>query len=192
MTKATRYSPVLVVSATLAEAAHVPDGTRLLVTGIGKVTAAIALTTELALAAHGAVAPIEAVVNIGTAGALHDHHDGLFLPSRVTEHDLDAEVLTTMGYPTESSWEIPDGDGSVLATGDSFISEPTRRAHLARIADLVDMEGAALARVAAAFDVPLRLVKVVSDSADESARDWPTRIDAAARELGQWLLGTVE
>ncbi|HCS56103.1 MAG TPA: nucleosidase, partial [Gordonia polyisoprenivorans] len=35
---------VLVVSATRSEARHIPDGTRLLVTGIGKVAASVALT----------------------------------------------------------------------------------------------------------------------------------------------------
>lgn len=165
-----------------------PDGTRLLISGLGKVTAAIALVEALTRAAHGVDAPIDAVVNIGTAGALHDHHSGLFVPSRVLEHDLDAEVLASLGYPTVASWDIPDGDGSVLATGDSFIQDSVRRADLARVADLVDMEGAAFVRVGAHFGVPVRLVKVVSDSADESAVDWPARVDAAARLLGDWLV----
>lgn len=191
VTKATVYSRVLVVSATRAEAAHVPDGTRLLISGLGKVTAAIALAAALTRAAHGVDEPIETVVNIGTAGALHDHHSGLFVPSRVLEHDLDAEVLAQLGYPTVSSWDLPDGDGSVLATGDSFIQDSARRAELARVADLVDMEGAAFARVGAHFGVPVRLVKVVSDSADESAVDWPARVDAAARLLGDWLVEAV-
>ncbi|WP_040522277.1 nucleosidase [Gordonia araii] len=190
MTKTTVYSRVLVVSATRAEAAHVPTGTRLLGTGLGKVTAAMSLARVLTQAQHGVVAPVSAIVNIGTAGALHDRHAGLFVPSRVTEHDLDADVLRDLGYPTASSWEIPDGDGTVLATGDSFISDSSRRAQLARIADLVDMEGAAVARVAAEFGVPLRLVKVVSDTADETAVDWPERVDAAARRLGEWLRET--
>ncbi|MFT4200883.1 nucleosidase [Gordonia sp. (in: high G+C Gram-positive bacteria)] len=177
----------MVVSATRAEAAHVPDGTRLLITGLGKVTAAMALATTLTRARHGVIAPITEVVNIGTAGALHDHHSGLFVPSRVIEHDLDADTLAALGYPTTSSWEIAGGDGTVLATGDSFINDAVRRAELARSADLVDMEAAALARVAESFEVPLRLVKVVSDSADETAVQWPERVDAAARRLGAWL-----
>ena len=191
VTKTTVYSRVLVVSATRAEAAHVPDGTRLLVSGLGKVTAAIALAGALTRAVHGVDEPIDAVVNIGTAGALHDHHSGLFVPSRVLEHDLDAEVLAELGYPTVASWDLPDGDGTVLATGDSFIKDSQRRAELARVADLVDMEGAAFARVGAHFGVPVRLVKVVSDSADESAVDWPARVDAAARLLGDWLVEAV-
>ncbi|MFT3900655.1 MAG: nucleosidase [Gordonia sp. (in: high G+C Gram-positive bacteria)] len=187
MTKATVYSPVLVVSATKAEAAHVPTGTRLLITGLGKVTAALALARVLAAAEHGGEPPVETVVNIGTAGALHDRRSGLFLPSRVIEHDLDADVLADLGYPVRAAWDIAGGDGTVLATGDTFVNDSRRRAELASVADLVDMEGAALARVAADFGVPLRLVKVVSDSADESANDWPAQVDAAARKLGRWV-----
>ena len=62
-------SSTLVVSATEAEARHLPSGTRLLVTGIGKVRASMALTRALATAGDQ---PIERVVNIGTAGALGD------------------------------------------------------------------------------------------------------------------------
>lgn len=40
---------VLVVSATRAEAAHVPPGTDVLITGIGKVRAASAVARRLAL-----------------------------------------------------------------------------------------------------------------------------------------------
>ena len=35
--------------------------------------------------------------------------------------------------------------------------------------------------------VPVRLVKHVSDSADEGAHDWPSLVDASAVVLGAWL-----
>ncbi|MFT3714497.1 MAG: nucleosidase [Gordonia sp. (in: high G+C Gram-positive bacteria)] len=177
---------VLVVSATEAEAAHVPEGTDLLVSGIGKVRAATALSRCLA-AAPGRY---RRVINIGTAGALHPHHAGLFVPSRVMEHDISAAELTALGYPIRDSWDVPGGDGSVLATGDTFVNDTVTRERLARRADLVDMEGAALAHVSSEFGVPFRLVKVVSDHADDSAMDWPAAIDAAARRLGAWLTET--
>ncbi|NED60572.1 nucleosidase, partial [Streptomyces sp. SID10244] len=69
----------LVVAATRAEARYVPTGTRVLITGIGKVRAATALTRLLA--AVGDDAPVRQIVNVGTAGALHDHHSGIFQPS---------------------------------------------------------------------------------------------------------------
>ena len=49
------------------------------------------------------------------------------------------------------------------------------------------MEGYAVAYAALQFGVPVRLVKHVSDNADESAMDWPTMVDRSARALGAWL-----
>ncbi|OBA39297.1 MULTISPECIES: nucleosidase [unclassified Gordonia (in: high G+C Gram-positive bacteria)] len=175
---------ILIVSATQAEARYVPSGARLLVTGIGKMRATAALTRALA---DPSAPSTRLVVNIGTAGALHDHHAGLFLPSVVVEHDISATELRAMGYPIVDRWVVPDGDGSVLASGDTFVADPVRRASLARQADLVDMEGCAVTYVAAAFDVRCQLVKVVSDGADEQAMDWPSLVDGAARLLGDWL-----
>lgn len=179
---------VLIVSATGAEARYVPSGARLLITGIGKMRATAALTRMLA---DPSAPPTRRIVNIGTAGALHDHHAGLFLPSVVVEHDISASELRAMGYPLIDRWEIAGGDGSVLASGDTFVADPVRRASLAQHADLVDMEGCAIAYVAAAFDVECRLVKVVSDGADEQAMDWPSLVDGAARLLGDWLVDGV-
>ncbi|MFT4045013.1 MAG: nucleosidase, partial [Gordonia sp. (in: high G+C Gram-positive bacteria)] len=167
----------LVVSATAAEARYVPPEARLLITGIGKVRASIALTRALAVPQGP---PIRTVINIGTAGALRDQHTGLFLPSWVVEHDISATELREMGYPLVDRWELPEGDGTVLASGDTFVADPQRRAELAVGADLVDMEGCAIAHVAAVFGVPCRLVKVVSDGADEQSMDWPSLVDAAA------------
>ncbi|MFC0314130.1 nucleosidase [Gordonia phosphorivorans] len=177
---------VLVVSATRAEAAHVPAGAQVLITGLGKVRSATALARHLALHPGRYVR----VVNIGTAGALHPHHGGLYVPSRVVEHDLSAAELSALGYPVTDTWDIPDGDGTVLATGDTFVADEEQRDRLAQRADLVDMEAAALVHVCREFAVPIRLVKVVSDYADDSAMDWPSAIDAAARELGRWLVQT--
>ena len=177
---------VLIVAATRAEARYVPAGARLLITGIGKATAAMRLTHALLSAEH----PVTRVVNVGTAGALHDHHSGLYLPSTVVEHDISAAALTAMGYPMADRWEVPAGDGTVLASGDTFVADPAHRGRLAEQADLVDMEGAAIARVCAEYTVPLRLVKFVSDNADDGAMDWPAAIDAAAKMLGDWLTDT--
>lgn len=174
----------LIVAATRAEAAHVPADTRLLITGIGKVRASIALTRALT---DTTKPPVTEIINIGTAGALHDRHTGLFLPSVVVEHDISAAELRSMGYPVIDRWEFPDGDGTVLASGDTFVADPVRRAHLAEHADLVDMEGCAVAHVGAEFGIACRFVKVVSDTADEDALDWPSLVDEAARELGDWL-----
>lgn len=180
------HDDVLVVSATRAEAAHVPAGAQVLITGLGKVRSATALTRRLATEAGR----YRRVVNIGTAGALHRRHGGLYVPSRVIEHDLSAAELSALGYPVNDTWELAGGDGSVLATGDAFVNDAAHRDVLAARADLVDMEAAALLHVCGEFGLPARVVKVVSDYADDSAMDWPSAIDAAARELGEWLTGT--
>lgn len=177
---------VLIVSATRAEARHLPSGSRLLVTGIGKVRATMALSRELAIGA-----PVRQIINIGTAGALRDGVVGpgrdLFIPSAVLEHDISSAELRAMGYDMTDRWDLPDGDGTVLASGDTFVADPVRRAELARHADLVDMEGCAVAHVSAQFGIPCRLVKAVTDNADEGAMEWPDLVDAAARKLGQWI-----
>lgn len=177
-------SGVLVVAATKSEARYVPDGVVTLITGIGKVSAAVAVTRALAGYPRDAQ-PL--VVNIGTAGALRPHHSGLFVPSSVLNHDISSEMLGSLGHPVLDEIPLPDGDGSVLATGDAFITEVAARDLLAARADLVDMEGFAVAYACAEMGARCRLVKHVSDQADESALDWPSRIDASARVLGQWL-----
>jgi len=58
---------LLVVAALAAEAAHVPSGIPVLLTGPGKVSAAVTVTAELARRAAAGLSTI--VVNIGTAGA---------------------------------------------------------------------------------------------------------------------------
>ena len=171
----------LVVAATRVEAAYVPDGLPLLVTGVGKTAAAAA--TAAALADDRP----ELVVNIGTAGALRPGHAGLHLPSTALNHDISAELLASLGIPTDDAIEIPDGDGTVLATGDTFVTDPVARDELARRAHLVDMEGFAVAYACRRAGVGVRLVKSVSDEADASALDWATAVDASARELGRWL-----
>ncbi|MEQ6899661.1 nucleosidase [Nocardioides sp. YIM 152588] len=178
---------VLVVSATEAEAAHVPDEYDVLVTGMGKTAAAAVVSRRLAaLEAADGLAGLT-VVNIGTAGALHDHHDGLFEPGAVLNHDLSADALRALGEDPRERLVLSDSS-VVLATGDVFVTDPVVRARLAEQADLVDMEGYAVAYVADLFGVPAHLIKHVSDSADESAHDWVAMVDASARVLAARLV----
>ena len=51
----------------------------------------------------------------------------------------------------------------------------------------MDMEGYAVAYACRQLGVAVRLVKHVSDAADESALDWPTAVEASAVELGRWV-----
>ena len=176
----TRY---LIVSASRAEAAYVPEHLPLVVTGIGKTAAATALTRALMETDRDGLV----VVNIGTAGALRPGREGLFLPRRVINHDISADALRAMSYDPRDELDIDGGDETILASGDTFVSDPDVRDRLAARADLVDMEGYAVAYVCDALGVPVRLVKHVSDNADAGAMDWPRLVDASARVLGDWL-----
>ena len=171
----------LIVAATRAEAAHVPANLPLVICGIGKTAAAAA--TAKALAERPGT---ELVVNLGTAGALKDGLEGLHLPGVVLNHDIDAAAIRALGYDPEERLEV-GGDATVLASGDVFVSDPRVRERLAAQADLVDMEGYAVAWAARQFGVPVRLVKHVSDNADESALDWPQLVDRSARALAEWV-----
>lgn len=175
------HDGVLVVAATRVEARYVPPRFRLLVTGIGKVAAAAAV------AAHLAAERPRLVLNLGTAGALRAGVEGLLLPSAVLNSDISHEVLAAMGFPVCTRLELDAGDGTVLASGDTFVTDPVARDVLAARADAVDMEGFAVAWACARAGVPCRLVKHVSDAADEGSLDWPSLVDVSARVLGDWL-----
>jgi adenosylhomocysteine nucleosidase len=174
----------LVVAATRAEAAYVPAGVEVVVTGLGKTAAAVA--TARALARMNNLDDVQ-VINLGTAGALKDGLEGLHEPGTVLNHDINADAIRALGYDPHERLVVPSGDSTVLASGDVFVTDPAVRARLALTADLVDMEGYAVAYAAQQFGVPVHLVKHVSDNADESALDWPQLVDASAHVLGGWL-----
>jgi adenosylhomocysteine nucleosidase len=173
----------LVVAATEAEAAYVPRGLPVVITGLGKTAAAVATTRALA----GVDPARTRVLNVGTAGALRDGLEGLHLPGLVLNHDMNAEAIRALGYDPAERLVIDGGDGTVLASGDVFVTDPALRGALARRADLVDMEGYAVAYACRQLGVAVQLVKHVSDNADASALDWPRLVDRSARVLGRWL-----
>jgi adenosylhomocysteine nucleosidase len=172
------------VAATRAEAAYVPSGLDLVITGMGKTGAATAVARSLA--GLGSLRDV-VVVNIGTAGALRDDVTGLHEPGTVLNHDINADAIRALGYDPQEQLVIDPAREVVLATGDVFVTDPVVRARLAQQAHLVDMEGYAVAYAARHFGVPVRMAKHVSDNADESAHDWPAMVDRSALALGEWL-----
>ena len=95
----------LVVAATAAEAAHVPADLPLVVTGMGKTAAAVA--TARALAAYDDLSGL-VVVNVGTAGALRDGLTGLHEPGVVLNHDINADIVRSLGYDPEERLGVGD------------------------------------------------------------------------------------
>lgn len=174
---------LLVVCATRAEAAHLPESVDLVLTGIGKTAAAVATAT--ALARRGTDDLL--VLNVGTAGALGPGLSGIFTPGTVLNHDISADLVRALGYDPQERLAVAGGDGTVLATGDTFVADPAVRDALAARADLVDMEGYAVVYACQQAGVPVRVVKHVSDVADDTALDWPEVVDRSARALGEWV-----
>jgi adenosylhomocysteine nucleosidase len=178
-----RNEQTLVVAATRAEAAFVPEHLPVVITGLGKTAAAVATTRAL-----GGLDPATTVVvNIGTAGALRDGLEGIHVPGVALNHDMNADAIRALGYDPRERLTLADGDELVLASGDVFVTDPAVRQALAKEAHLVDMEGYAVAYACQALGFRVRLVKHVSDNADESALDWPELVAASAAALGEWL-----
>jgi adenosylhomocysteine nucleosidase len=177
----------LVVSAVAGEARYVPAGVPVVVTGVGKTAAAVA--TARALAERDTSDLV--VLNVGTTGALRDGLSGLYLPSEVVNHDINADAVRALGLDPQETLHVEGGDGTVLASGDVFVTDPVVRRRLAERADLVDMEAYGVVYACREYGVPVRVVKHVSDSADETALDWPALIDASAKVLGEWVRAEV-
>jgi adenosylhomocysteine nucleosidase len=174
----------LLVMAVKEEAQFYDGGLPLLLTGMGKVNAAVALASVLARGPHPS-----GVINLGSAGALRPGWTGTHVVGRVVQHDLDNDVLRQL---TSQSWGQPivlaDRHGPTLATGDVFVSDPSVRKRLAERASLVDMEAYALAAAANQAGVPIRVVKHVSDSASEgAAKSWRATLAGSADALAEWI-----
>lgn len=186
----------LVVAALAEELTHLPSGVEPLVTGVGKAVAAAGLARRLA------AGPLpKVVVNVGTAGSVGSMVAGVIEIDYVTQHDfpytaiedllgtrVDRAFALAPDTPPRPVREIPTG-ATTIATGDMFVADASAAARIAAAGiHLVDMEAFAFAATCAAFAVPFRCVKAVSDAADEDAgASWLDTIDTCARSLGDWL-----
>ena len=177
-------SPLLVV-AVRHEAEHLSTDLPILITGVGKLAAARSVL--------GTLAPLDGpdrpslLVNLGSAGALRDGIEGIHRVGTLLQHDLDGlAIAATVGF--DPSPLIVLGQGLTLATGDRFIADPTERKRLAAVADLVDMEGYAIASAAGLLGLDIIVMKHVSDQADDQAPDrWIETIAVSSMELARWL-----
>lgn len=182
---------VLFVSALPEESAGLQRHVPVLHTGAGKVQAAVTLAHHLATHRSG----IDLVVNVGTAGSLGDHDIGDVVEvAAVLQHDFDHVALSALagralpGGPLELAG--PEGGRARLATGDRFITDRIERRVLAEHADLVDMEGYAIAATCRQFGVPAWIAKCVSDAADAgAAMSWRDTLDLASEQLASWARG---
>lgn len=177
----------LLVMAVKEEAQFYDGDLPLLLTGIGKLNAAVALASVLARGPR----PSE-IINLGTAGALRPGWEGTHAVGRVIQHDPAGERLRRLtGESLGQPIVLADRDGPTLATVDGFISDPLVRKHLAQRAALVDMEAYALAAAANRVGVPIRVVKHVSDAGEQTARSWRATMAGSAHALAEWIENNV-
>ncbi len=138
----------------------------MILSGMGPASAAAA--TRYAVTIRGA----KTVINFGLCGALAD----AFQPGqlcRIAECvDGDAvwrgENALSAPIPSDGAWQ--DWRPARLATVEEPVFEPARKTLLAAHADVVDMEGFAVARTCRDLGVPCQLLKGVSDCADSTGR----------------------
>jgi len=133
-----------------------------LVTGVGKVNAAIALTKRLMKG------DIKKVLNFGSAGSTKFPIGDLVKCGRFVQRDMDCTGLgkyphQTYGEEYDYLSNTDDEDFVTCYSGDSFVMD--------KAFDVVDMEAYALAKVCKEFDVEFHCIKVISDNADEHADD---------------------
>ena len=158
------------------------------ISGMGPSAAAAA--AEHAIAARGATR----IVNLGICGALTDAMEVGRL-CRVAE-TVDGDALDRGERPahlplaSDGTW--PSLSTARLATVTESVFCSKRRAALAAEADVVDMEGFAIARVCRERGIPCVLLKAVSDGAsdggrEELLRNLPALSEALAREAADGL-----
>ena len=178
-------SPLIVV-ALEEEADALEVSLPVLITGPGKVNAAAAVAHAVSSARPASV------INLGTAGGLHDGLHGVHEIHTVMQHDFDAAAFHALvqreyGEPIELVADT-GANRVVLATGDTFITDTGVRTALSRHAHLVDMEGYAVAWAARNAGVPVRLIKLVSDDAgDDALRTWTQTVGEHAKALAAWV-----
>lgn len=171
--------------------------------GIGKVAAATAASV-LAIAGK-----VDLLIVIGTAGKVGDRPERLFKIASAFEADYGA--MQEGRFVHYAAGVVPIGPaklhfyeamptpkldlpGARIATSDSFVESASRATYLRETfhADLVDMETAAVAHVAARRQLPWCAIKATTDNAnDNSAVDFHSNLAQAARAAAEAAEGLI-
>lgn len=171
---------ILFVMAVEAEyGPHLRERINPLITGVGPVEAAIAVTAELSRLAAANNLP-DLVVCLGSAGSQTLAQAEVYQISSVAYRDMDASALgfepgrtpfLDLPRVLDLPLRIEDVPTASLSTGAAVISGA---AYDAIDADLVEMETFAVLRACQRFDVPLIGLRGISDGAEDlqTVGDW--------------------
>ncbi|MBD8022498.1 phosphorylase family protein [Microbacterium gallinarum] len=173
----------LLVAALEAELVAFPadlPGFDRLVTGPGKLQATYALTRALDARAY------DEVVVVGTAGAIDATLEAaVYDIEAAIQHDV-TDIDGKVGQHVSLPPRVELGrDGVTIATGDHFVDDAEAVSVIRPLgARLVDMETYAYGWVAEQFGVPIRVLKAVSDRAqDDAITDWRATVTACSHQL---------
>ncbi|NML75171.1 5'-methylthioadenosine/S-adenosylhomocysteine nucleosidase [Rhizobium sp. S-51] len=161
-----------------------------LMTGVGPVEAAVALTRTLAKLEEEGERP-DLVVSLGSAGSARLEQTEVYQASHVSYRDMDASPLgfekgrtpfLDMPAAIELPLRIPGVSTATLSTGANIVSGAT---YDAIDADMVDMETFAVLRSCHAFNLPLIGLRGISDGRNELNHidDWKEYLHVVDRKL---------
>ena len=161
-----------------------------LMTGVGPVEAAIALTRTLSGLDAENQRP-DLVVSLGSAGSARLEQTEIYQASSVSYRDMDASPLgfekgrtpfLDLPVAVELPLRIPGVPTASLSTGANIVSGP---AYDTIDADMVDMETFAVLRTCHAFNLPLIGLRGISDGKQELKHvdDWKEYLHVVDRKL---------
>ena len=169
-----------------------------LMTGIGPVEGAVALTAALARLEAKGEAP-DLILSLGSCGSRVLDHAAVYQASSVAYRDMDASALgfekgvtPLLDRPAvlPLPCPIPDVPSARLSTGGNVVSGG---AYDAIDAEMVDMETWALVRAAQTFGLPLVALRGVSDGKAEltGLHDWTSTLHLVDESLAQAVDGLI-
>ncbi len=161
-----------------------------LMTGVGPVEAAVALTRTLSKLEEESQRP-DLVVSLGSAGSAKLEQTEIYQASSVSYRDMDASPLgfekgrtpfLDLPAALELPLRIPGIPTASLSTGANIVSGP---AYDGIDADMVDMETFAVLRSCQAFNLPLIGLRGISDGKAELKHvdDWKEYLHVVDRKL---------
>ena len=183
-------SSILFVMALAEEGVLLPPGSQCLITGIGKINAAMKLAEYLSNHPD----TVQQVINLGSAGGVGLPKGECFLVNQTVQFDMDVSPLGFARFetPFDTLDDKVTVDSEALShlglsqapcfTSDRFVAGKA----LPPAAALVDMEAYALAKTCAYFGVPFAAIKYVTDQADAQASDdWGNQLETCGQALSR-------
>lgn len=152
----------------------------------------------------------------GVAGAISDDLKigDLVIATGLCQHDLD---ITAFGHPygyvpegevciatdeslREVAKKVAEEKGltlkvGIIATGDQFVANAQRKEWIGTTfdADALEMEGASVAVVCSALNIPFFILRAISDSADTDAGfDFDAFLESSAKISADFILSMVD